>query len=410
MMRAAVQAIREKRKKSESRILLTGATGFLGSHLAAGLVRMGYHLILLARPGRQATGRERIEAVLDWLSIPGSERRLIRVIEGTIDTPSLGLDRDLYDRLSREVDEIIHCASNTAFSERKRLQVEATNLAGLRNLLEFASKSRCFYFHHMSTAFVAGARAGVCPEELVRTEIFTNVYEETKYRGEVLAARICGQEGIRLNIYRPSIVYGDSRNGRSSKFNALYYPIRVLLFLRDLYLRDITENGGSRAGEMGVRLEEDGSIFLPIRINAKGTGGINLIPVDYLTDAFLTLMKECVEGGIYHIVNSESKNIEELLAYTRRFFQLSGIEVCRGEGNSRPRNGLEILFDAYNEAYQPYMQDDRVFDERQSAACLSKHGLICPEFDFQVFSRCMEYAVKSEWGKGLFRHLPSGFR
>jgi thioester reductase-like protein len=90
---------------------------------------------------------------------------------------------------------------------------------------------------------VAGKTTGVCEEALVEAEQFNNVYEEPKHQAEMRVSRLCEKEGIRVNIYRPSIVYGSSKTGRSLKFNGLYYLIKALLFLKDVYEKDIRKNG-----------------------------------------------------------------------------------------------------------------------------------------------------------------------
>ncbi len=89
---------------------------------------------------------------------------------------------------SSRVLSMVHCASSTSFAERKRAEIEAVNLGGLDQVLDLAGRIGCRRFHLISTAYVAGVTSGVCPEELVRPPAFFNVYEETKGRGEWLAA------------------------------------------------------------------------------------------------------------------------------------------------------------------------------------------------------------------------------
>ena len=230
--------------------------------------------------------------------------------------------------LLQNVDEIIHCASNTSFSEKKRPEVEATNITGLSNVLSFAAESGCSFFHHVSTAFVAGKKDGLCCEELVDPGEFNNVYEETKARGERMAWDFCRGEGIRLNIYRPSIIYGDSRTGRSLRFNAVYFPIKTAVFLKNLYEFDLRERGGKKAVLLGIRMENDGRLFMPIRIEVRDGGGINLIPIDYFVAAFMALLAERPDGGIFHIVNPRLKKTEDIIGYAKRLFGLQGIEPC----------------------------------------------------------------------------------
>jgi nucleoside-diphosphate-sugar epimerase len=219
-----------------------------------------------------------------------------------------------------------------------------------------------------------------------------------------MARDVCRREGIRLNVYRPTIVYGDSRTGRTLRFNALYFPVKAVVYLRDIYLADIREREGRKAAELGIRLAEGGGLVMPIRIEVAREGGINLVPVDHCVRAFMAIMEEACEGGIYHIASPRSTRIEDLVAFGKRHFRLEGIETCGPEVLlvGRPKNALEILFDSYLEVYRPYMQDTRSFDGKNAAPVLEKRGLVCPEFDYGVFARCMDFAVEADWGAKLF--------
>ncbi|RJR50766.1 MAG: NAD-dependent epimerase/dehydratase family protein [Desulfobacteraceae bacterium] len=390
------------RARRASNILVTGATGFLGSHLALELIRRGYRVKLLVRPWKNLSARERMEKVFNWFEAREVDFSDLRIIQGNLEDPALGLDPATYDGLAAEVHEIIHCASATSFSERKRALVEKANVSNLNNILAFAARSRCSFFHYLSTAFAAGKRKGHCPEEITQAREFTNVYEETKCIAERLAKRTCEEAGIRLNIYRPSIVYGDSRSGRTFRFNAFYYPLRTVFMLKEVYEKDIRENGGNRARAMGISMDREGRLHLPIRMEAMTGGGINLIPVDFFVEAFLSIMEEALQGGIFHIVNPTQKPIQDLTKYAERFWGVKGIEpVPPGTFSKVPRNGLEILFESCVEAYSPYMKDERVFESAGTDAILETKGITCPDFDYPIFSRCLSYAVETDWGKKL---------
>jgi nucleoside-diphosphate-sugar epimerase len=403
-MRTDLGTLRKKRAGRDSRILVTGAAGFLGSHFAVALLEAGYRVTVVARPTRKLDARARIGQLADWFALKEEARRRLQVLEGDILDP--GWPAAAAARMTEEagpVDEIVHCASSTAFSERKRAEVEAANIDGLENVLDLAARSGCAFFHHISTAYVAGRRIGPCAEEWVEAGPYTNVYEETKARGEILARDVCRAAGIRLNVYRPTIVYGDSLTGRTLRFNALYFPVKAAVYLRDIYLADIRERGGRKAAELGIRLTEDGGLVMPIRIEVAREGGINLVPVDHCVRAFMALFEDGLDGGIYHIANPRSTRIEDIIGYGKRHFRFEGIEPCGPEAFSgRPKNALEILYDSYLEVYRPYMQDERRFEAANAAPVLEKHGLVCPAFDYGIFSRCMAYAVEADWGSKLF--------
>ena len=398
-MRVESGRLREMRADRTSRILVTGATGFLGSHIAFALLRDGYRVTVLARSTKKVPARDRIARLADWHGLEAEARRRLEVLEGDILHPARPEDANGGTGGPGRFDEIVHCASSTAFAERKRAEIEAANIEGLRNVLDFAVRSGCVFFHHVSSAYAAGRRSGRCPEDWVAAGPFTNVYEETKARGEILARDVCRREGIRLNVYRPSIVTGDSRTGRTLRFNALYFPVKAAVFLRDIYLADIRERGGKRAAGLGIRREEDGTVFMPLRIEAGREGGINLVPIDHCVNVFMAVREGGLDGGIYHIVNPRSTGIGELVAYAQRFFRIGGLEAGGPEDfATRPRNALETLYDSYLEAYRPYMQDVRTFDVANTAAILGSQGPACPEFGYDVFARCMSYAVETDWG------------
>lgn len=402
-MRIETESLRRMREGKTGRILVTGATGFLGSHIAVALVRAGYQVAVLARASKGLSAGDRIGRLARWFGLDGEAAAKIEIVEGDILEPDLA-ERVLAGSAARgPFDEIVHCASSTSFAERKRPEVEAANIGGLRAVLDLAARGGCSVFHHVSTAYAAGRRAGLCLEDWVESGPFTNVYEETKARGEIMARDACQSAGIRLNVYRPTIVYGDSRTGRTLRFNALYYPVKAAVSIRDIYFDDLRNGNGQKAAEVGVGLASSGRLFIPIRIETQPGTGINLVPVDHCVRAFLAIFQDSLEGGIYHIANPRLTRIEDLVAFGARHFGMEGIRTCEPEDFLlEPKNTLEILYDSYLEIFKPYMQDGRTFDMSRAAPIMEKHGLACPVFDEAVFARAMDFAVAAGWGAKLF--------
>jgi nucleoside-diphosphate-sugar epimerase len=401
-MRIDARALRKMRADRSGRILVTGATGFLGSHIAVALLQAGYRVAVLARPSKTLSARERIARLAGWFGLDERAAASLEVFEGDILDPGWARTAPEAAAGAGPVEEIVHCASSTAFAERKRAEVEAVNVGGLENVLDYAARAGCAFFHHVSTAYAAGRRTGLCREEWVEGGPFTNAYEESKARGEVLARDVCRAGGIRLNVYRPTIVYGDSRTGRTLRFNALYFPVKAAVYLRDIYLADIRERGGRKAAELGIRPSESGGLIMPIRLEVAREGGLNLVPVDHCVRAFLAIFEDGLDGGIYHIANPRATRIEDIVAYGKRDFGIEGVETCGPEAFAdRPKSALETLYDSYLEVYRPYMQDTRTFDDGRAAPILAKRGLVCPEFDYEIFSRCMRYAVEADWGANI---------
>ncbi len=400
MMRRTNSEIAEIRSERSPTLLLTGVTGFLGSHLAVELLQRGYKLILPSRPKGRLSARERVAQRMRWFGHDILRDPRCRIIEAQLGQERLGIAEKEYATLLNTVDEIIHCAADTSFAERKREQVERANLESLHNLLKLAVGSRCYFFHQISTAYVAGRRTGFCPEELSEAREFHNVYEETKCGAEQRAFEACSSAGIRLNIFRPSIVFGDSRNGRSFRFTALYYPVKLINYMRGLYLQDIREDGGRHARAMGICLRDSGALSLPIRIENGRDGSMNVIPVDHFVEAAMALMDQSREGDIFHIVNPRPVPLDRIIDFVQRFLNLEGIaSVSREEYAESPPSPLEMLVRRQLGAYLPYMQDRRIFLREKAGAILEAQGIACPDFDYPLFERCITYALEVDWGK-----------
>ena len=115
--------------------LITGATGFLGSHLAVGLAGQGYSIIALIRTPNGESGTERFWKVCRVIGADEGIVSGIRIIEGDMNLPRLGLGQGQYQELKSSITDIINCAADTSFTEKRREIVERTNIHGLVNLL-----------------------------------------------------------------------------------------------------------------------------------------------------------------------------------------------------------------------------------------------------------------------------------
>src|ERR1035437_10641433 len=113
--------------KKKPIIALTGATGFLGSHLIASMLSGGYKIIVLGRPTKEETLQERISKLLRWFGIEELSGQL-ELVNIDFLKPMLGLPEVNYNKLSAITDQIIHCASDTSFDERKRDTVFKSNV------------------------------------------------------------------------------------------------------------------------------------------------------------------------------------------------------------------------------------------------------------------------------------------
>jgi nucleoside-diphosphate-sugar epimerase len=399
-MRKSTIYLIEKRNSAQSVIFLTGGTGFMGSHIAVELLKRGYSVVLLCRSKHDLNAYERAQEVLKWHGLDCD--RNLKVVSGQVDEPKLGLGEEVYTYLVENIDEIWHCAADTSFLERERKQAESVNIQGTLNVLRLAAKSRCYFFHHISSAYVAGRVHGRCMETYTPQRQFYNVYEETKHIAEGHVLETCGREGIRVNIYRPSIVYGDSRTGKSLSFKAFYVPFKAGHYLKKLFERDIEENEGAKASKLGVRKTQDGKIHIPIRIGKIDGGSFDLIPIDFAVNGCMAIMENSLEGGIFHLTSREPSTLEELIMLGEKFFNATGYKsVPTQDFVDQPRNALENLFDSVIRVYEPNFHDDRVFDDTEARKILDRCNVRGPCLDYEIFNKCIKYAIEMDWGRAL---------
>ena len=201
--------------KPGNRILVTGATGLLGSEVVDRLLRTDpdMRLVVLVRDGAR------------WAA-EAARRRLptarIEPLVGDVTMPGLGVEGSSLRHVSREVAAVIHLAGDVVFS-RPLSEARETNLSGTRNVLD-ALDGRAVRFAHISTAFVAGRRTGVIEERAIDgREGWVNAYEQSKWEAEQLVRESCGD----FVIIRPSTVVCDDGSGSVRQQNAVHRSLRL---------------------------------------------------------------------------------------------------------------------------------------------------------------------------------------
>jgi nucleoside-diphosphate-sugar epimerase len=386
-------AIRARRAAGGVRFLVTGATGFLGAHVTRALLRRGHRVTALVREARNVPAPARFGRVADWLGLRPEEKARATVVAGDAAEERFGLGAAAWGALAAGTEEVVHCAASTAFAERRRAELERVNVGGTAAALACAAEGRATSFHLISSAYAAGRLAEPADGVWREQSAFANPYEETKHRSERLAIAACAEAGIRLSVYRPAIVCGDSETGRSLRFNALYHPVRTLLFLRDL----------PEAAAIGIEPLPGGGARIPVRLEAHPEAALNLVPVDRFERAFLALLEGAPAGGFFPIVAEEDVPLGRVVEFVRRRWRIEGLETATADAfTRRPRTPLETLFDGFVAPYRPYLTERRRFVPGAADPILARAGARDIPFTEEVFSRVMRFAEDVAWGRRLW--------
>jgi hypothetical protein len=110
---------------------------------------------------------------------------------------------------------------------------------------------------------------------------------------------------------------------------------------------------------------------------------------------------------VYHLVNPLPVPLETLLRFVERYLDIGGLQIvgrdpgAPGGAPSPPQTALERLFSRYIDVYQPYLEDRRLFSSTRAQAILEPLNVRCPPFTYERFRVCMDYAVKTGWGRTL---------
>jgi len=173
------------------RLLVTGGTGFIGSHLPEEGLRRGAEVVVLG-----LTGRPEEQGNAELLKRKGAE-----IVSGSI------TDGDLCRRAARGATHIFHLAVAMREGGKSDEFFEAVNLDGTRQLLEAASVQRVERFVYCSTIGIYGHRApGVTREDSPLAP--GNIYERTKVSAERLVREFAERCGLATVVLRPADVYG----------------------------------------------------------------------------------------------------------------------------------------------------------------------------------------------------------
>jgi dihydroflavonol-4-reductase len=166
------------------RVLVTGATGFTGGHLARALAKRGYQVRALVRSAAPALRDAGVETVTGDLRDPAS---LARAADG--------------------VAVVFHVAAIYRQAGRRDAEYRAVNATAVRTVIEAAAAGGARRVVHCSTVGVHGDVEHPPANEDAPLRP-GDIYQLTKLEGERVARQAGSDTGVEVVVARPTGIYG----------------------------------------------------------------------------------------------------------------------------------------------------------------------------------------------------------
>ncbi|NOU18580.1 MAG: NAD-dependent epimerase/dehydratase family protein [Bacteroidales bacterium] len=360
-------------------IFITGATGFLGSHLVYEMLKMGHRIIALSRKSKSNYASPMLRVIETLKAIDENvniSRNNLIVIEGDVTNSGDELFKEIINNQIDYIDEVWHCVATFKIKEKDIEEIKRINIEGCRNMLNLVvminqkMKSSCRYFH-VSTAYSSGRKAKPIEEKIQKENPnFRSLYEWSKNQSELLIETYQKDYNLDITILRPSIIIGAKKNKVLSR--AGYYQ-----FCEELYTL-------KKRFEVNMGSSFDGNIDVRFICNANIC--LNLVPMDYITNSMLALAnkKELVtnELKIFNIINENAPNIGEVQQLLCKDLRISGFNMIEEEEfNKNPPSPLEKLFDRKLVFQAPYMREDVRFSNENFRKHLTFDEIPTPIMD-----------------------------
>lgn len=371
------------------RILVTGATGFLGQQIIGVLLEKlpKARLVVFVREKKGQSVQERLHAMVDMVAASHKRDEVLSRIEvfpsDDISAERCGLSPDDYRAVASGLTRIIHSAATVRF-DHPLDYARRINVGGTRNVLDLAEEAvkngSLRSFTYIGTAFVAGERSGLVREdELDVGQKFRNTYEKTKCEAEKLVRSRMG--AIPTVITRPSIIVGDSRTGETTSFKTLYWPLKI-------YVK-----------------------YKWRTVPASPDGVIDIVPVDFVAEAVVALSFDTnAIGRCFHLCAGHERctTLGGITRAAASFFSLKPPRYINPNlfvAILRPLlyatiwgRGRRILRDAA--MYRPYFQVRTLFDTTHTEKMLAARGVRRPDVS-QYLEKLFRFCRETDWGTRL---------
>eukprot|EP00915_Cephaloidophora_sp_WS-2016_P010325 GHVH01015008.1.p1 GENE.GHVH01015008.1~~GHVH01015008.1.p1 ORF type:complete len:1158 (-),score=184.83 GHVH01015008.1:1358-4831(-) len=330
------RALENEQKWGNTRVLLTGATGWLGSHILAYMLEETDYLVTVIVRDHGSTGEELLREVLQnykLTSVEGALSRRVRVLVGDLSRFDLGLGHEMYRELTTRIDCVVHAAANVNLM-LPYSSLRSANVDGTRNILEFCTTGHIKQLHYVSTNGVIPAefsqRVGsVIPEldELLLdsssacADLLPCGYYQTKWIAEQVV-RCYQRNGLPCTIYRVGNIGGNNATGmwNPKDSNLAFFRICYEIGAIPTEVDRCPTNLPQDPAERYLRMDNDSaptsrrpSQSFPEGIESTLT--MEMTPVNFIAKCICEAIPNirAISGRTVHLIQSKRTRLDHIL-------------------------------------------------------------------------------------------------
>lgn len=369
------------------KIILTGATGVLGSHIMYEILELfikkpnlNNKLYIFARNNGKNSAENRINDLLSSYYTPKILQNIgLNELNKYIEIISFDIvvNEELFLEKIKGA-YLIHSAGYVNLSTDEELKEKIFNEnVQLTKTLFSVLHPHIKKFIYIGTAFSSGIRKGLIDTDfhnLDFTPEHRNTYEYAKYHSENFIAKECKAIGLPFQILRPSVI-GGKMLGTENNF---FIPKYMVFYLLAKFFHFTAKRKGKQKN---------------IRFIVNNETSLNIIPVDYVAKVVVnTFEKDDVEQ--LNIVNKKSFNMLKGLELIMNEVGYTNFTFIPNDLNFEYKNSVEkMYYESIGKHLKPYF----ITDANEYDTTLLNSILEIPKLDNEDFTNLIRYAIANNF-------------
>ena len=369
------------------KIILTGSTGVLGSHIMYEILELfiqtpndANQLFIIARNNGKNSAGERINEFLSsdytpkiirdkGLTVLNQYLEIIDLDSNTIEETFLEKTKGAY---------LIHSAGYVNLSTDEDLKDKIFD----ENVLLTQKLFSIFHpyikkFIYIGTAFSSGVRKGLIANDFHNLDFkpeHRNAYEYAKFHSENFIAKECKAIGLPFQILRPSVIGGKMLGTENNYF----IPKYMVFYLLAKFFYFTSKRKGKQE---------------TVRFIINTDTGLNIIPVDYVAKVIVTTFeRDDIEQ--LNIVNYNSFNMVQGLQLIMKEVGYTNFTLIPNNFDFQYKNTIEKL---YYESIGKHLNPYFIADANEYDTTLLNSILEIPKLDNDDFTNLIRYAIANDF-------------